>query len=307
MARFTKKTNASLQKKALYGFIWLLCLYVVFIGFRAFRQSILLDSLDRINIVYYGEDVELLSFGLKDTVNYIVSFSHSDKVSVPGGYGRYNVGALGKLAQIEKDPQLIGRTFSSMASAHVDYYIMPKKPDVYDADSTDDPQYSPRELISRLFSSDQLTNANIFDKLFIAYYISRQRQKDFAPLRSISEIAEGNQENFSERRFLKKYKGFFYHQSLRQEGMEVKVLYDSYSSAVTLARVIEGQGIRVVDLTRDEKAKKVDGCAIYSASTSNSKTIHYLQRTFGCSRIEEKTEGADIILVIGSGLSERWK
>ena len=171
MARILK-SRPQIKQKILYGFIWVIVLYVIFIGFRAFRQSILLDSLDRINIVYYGDEVELLSFGLKDKVNYIVSFSHKDKVSVPGGYGRYNVGALGKLAQIEKDPQLIARTFSSMASAHVDYYIMPKKPDVYDADSTDDPSYSPRELVTRLFSSDQLTNANIFDKLFIAYHIA---------------------------------------------------------------------------------------------------------------------------------------
>lgn len=306
MARMTKQTS-DIKKKALYVFTWIIGCYLIFVSFRAFRQSIILDSLDRVNIIYYGKEVELFSFGVKDDVHYIVSFSHTDKVSVPGGYGRYNVGALGKLAQIEKDHPLIGRTFSSMTSAHVDYYVLPKKPDVYDAQSTEDPPFLPRDLISQLFSSSYTTNANFFDKVYLSYLILNQRQKDFAPLRSISEVGAGKEEYFSERRFLKKYKGFFYHQSLRQEGKEVKILYDSYTAAVTLSRVIEGQGIRVVDLSQDDIAKKTVGCRIEYTVDKNSKTIHYLQRTFGCDVQKGTSDGSEIVLIIGSGLSERWK
>ncbi|MBP9798087.1 hypothetical protein KBC70_02970 [Candidatus Woesebacteria bacterium] len=306
MARILKQ-QSKVKRNALYVFIWLLGMYIVFVAFRTLRQSILLDSLDRVNVVYYGENVELFSFGIKDDVNYIVSFSHVDKVSVPGGYGRYNVGALGKLAQIEKDHPLIGRTFSSMVSAHVDYYVMPQNPDVYDGKGTDDPQFEQGQLISQLFSSSYSTNANFFDKLYISYLMSKHRQNDFAPLRSISEIVSGKEENFSERRFLKKYKGFFYHQSLREEGEQVKVLYDSYSSAVTLSRVIEGQGIRVADLTESDVAKQVVGCRVEYRDNDRSKTVHYLQRTFGCTVQQGTTEGADITLTVGAGLAERWK
>jgi hypothetical protein len=137
--------------------------------------------------------------------------------------------------------------------------------------------------------------------------MSKHRQNDFAPLRSISEIVSGKEENFSERRFLKKYKGFFYHQSLREEGEQVKVLYDSYSSAVTLSRVIEGQGIRVADLTESDVAKQVVGCRVEYRDNDRSKTVHYLQRTFGCTVQQGTTEGADITLTVGAGLAERWK
>jgi len=306
MARILKQPSKT-KIYALYIFIWLVGIYSVFVSLRALRQSIVLDSLDRVNVVYYGKDVELISFGIKDDVNYIVSFSHNDNVSVPGGYGRYNVGALGKLAQIEKDQPLIGRTFSSMISAHVDYYVMPKKPDVYDGEGTDDPMFEPRQLISQLFSSSYATNAHFFDKLYLSYLLSKHRQKDFAPLRSISEITVGKEANFSERRFLKKYKGFFYHQSLREEGKQVKVLYDSYSSAVTLSRVIEGQGIRIADLSESDDSRLVMGCRVTYADDGSSKTLHYLQRTFGCAREKAHVEGADMILTIGAGVAERWK
>lgn len=306
MARLLKQQSQT-KKYMLYGFIWLLGIYGLFVSLRELRQSVVLESLDRVNVVYYGENVELYSFGINDNVNYIVSFSHADNVSVPGGYGRYNVGALGKLAQLEKDQPLIGRTFSSMISAHVDYYVMPKKPDVYDGIGTDDPKFEPRQLISQLFSSSYTTNAHFFDKLYLSYLLSKHRQKDFAPLRSISETTAGKESNFSERRFLKKYKGFFYHQSLREEGKQVRVLYDSYSSAVTLSRVIEGQGIRVVDLSQSDKAKKVVGCLVEYTEDSSSKTLHYLQRTFGCESKKNEIEGADMLITIGAGVAERWK
>ena len=291
---------------ALYLLAGVLCVYFLFVLARAFKESIIIQKRDRINIVYYGRETELISIGLTDGVHYIVSFSQNNKVSVPGGYGRYNVGALGKLAALEKTPDLIGKTFSSMISAHVDYYILPKEPEVYSGEDTDSPMFSQKSAISQMFSGPFVTNAHIFDKLYIAFLLSQRRQKDFAVLRSLSEEGEDGNINFSERRFLKKFKGFFYHQSLRQEEKEVQIVYHRYSAATTLSRVIEGQGVRVVDLADGSISEGRKKCVL-TAEDTTGKTIHYLARMFNCDVQKGSPEASDIKLVMGTELTEQWK
>lgn len=304
-----RSSSFSLQKWGLYGFVALFVIYLGFIAVRSFRQSLILDKRDRINIVFYGEEAVLLSFGLADDVRYIVSFSHADKVSVPGGYGRYPVGSLGKLAELEKDPDLIYRTFASMASAQVDYYVFPKNAGVFEKLDTDTPAFIPNVFIKQLFSHAYISNLSLLDKLYMTYLISKYRVNDFVVLRSIAQENEDGGTNFSEKRFLKKYKGFFYHESLRDEAKEIKIIYsDSYASAVTLGRVIEGQGIRVVDLSEQQDDAPVQaGCLVTYSSFEESKTAVYLEKRFGCRMRKGKTEGADIILNLGQQLSETWK
>jgi hypothetical protein len=254
--------------------------------------------------------VVLISFGLTDNVNYIVSFDHNDKVSVPGGYGRYRVGALGKLAQIEKDPGLIARTFSSMASTYVDYYVFPKDSEVYEdpkVEDQDEPVFVASKLSRQLFSRGFASNAHVLDRIYLAYTLSKYRSQDFVPLHGLAQKSEGGGTDFSEKRFLKKYKGFFYHQSLRDEGKEVKIVYaSSYGAAAALSRVIEGQGIRVVDLSQEDTADR-ESCQVVYSSFGTSKTAWYLGKRFGCQLIKGETEGADIILVLGTQLTEIWK
>jgi hypothetical protein len=291
----------------IYAAVALVVVYLAFVAVRSFRTSLLLDKRDRINIVFYDEEAVLLSFGLADDVRYIVSFSHADKVSVPGGYGRYPVGSLGKLSELESDPDLMGRTFGSMSSAYVDYYVLPKKSGVFEKLDTDTPAFIPRAFIRQLFSSDYTSNASLFDKFYLTFLISKYRVQDFVVLRSIAQEAENGDSNFSEKRFLKKYKGFFYHASLRDEAKEVKIIYStSYPSAVTLSRVIEGQGIRVVDLSEDDGVPPKN-CIVTYSSFGVSKTATYLQNRFGCQLTKGETEGSDILLTLGEKLTEDWK
>lgn len=305
------KRRASLHNKQwqtilLYIVVVVVLFYLIFIVVRSFYSSVLLDKRDRINIVFYGEEAVLLSFGLVDDVHYIVSFSHADKVSVPGGYGRYVVGALGKLAVLEKDEELISRTFSSMSSAYVDYFVFPEESDVFEKPDTDSPAFIPSELTRRLFSRDYVTHGNIIDKIYLAYLISKHREQDFVVLRSIAQENDEGELEFSEKRFLKKYKGFFYHQSLREEGEEVRIVYDTYPGAVTLSRVIEGQGVRVVDLSKAEGDLQ-GRCIVTHSSDIQSKTVFYLSKRFNCSVKKGDTENADITLTMGTRLTEEWK
>jgi hypothetical protein len=300
------RRSNSKQKRILYIIAGIILLYIGVIFVRSLQHSLILDKKDRLNIVFYSDEAVLLSFGLKDNVHYIGSFSHKDKVSVPGGYGRYAVGSLGRLANLEKDSDLIGRTFSSMASMYVDFYIFPKNAEVFDKPDTDTPYYSSTDFIKRLFSSDFQTNAGLLDRIYIALFLSRIRGNNFVVIRSVSQKSEDGDIEFSERRFLKKYKGFFYHESLREEGKAVQILYDAYPGAVTLSRVIEGQGIRVVDLSRSEKEIR-DRCVVQHNEDTTSKTVYYLTRLFGCTVKKGEVQSADIIFSMGSELTEEWK
>ncbi len=284
----------------------LLVIYLLVILVRGIIGSALLERSDRINMMFYDTEAILLSFGLTDDVHYIVSFSHIDKVSVPGGYGRYPVGSLGRLAQLEDDPDLMLRTISSMVSGYVDYYVYPKNSEVYDKVDTDKPTFEKRELIIRMFSPSFETNASFIDKLYISYLLLQRRPQDFIILRSVADETEVGETEFSEKRFLKEYKGFFYHQLLREESKEVQILYNSYPGAVTLSRVIEGQGIRVVDLSEsnDEINKR---CHLRYSDASPNRTVTYLKNRFGCDLEQGNTEGSDIIINMGSSLTEEWK
>lgn len=290
-----------------YVFLGLLSIYLLFVTVRSLRQSALMQKRDRINIVMYGPEPVLISVGLTDGVHYVIPFSHEDSVTVPGGYGRYRVGALGKLAHLEKDPELITRTFSSMISAYVDYSIAPKDTRIYSKTSDEQPAFDALTVLKQVFSSHYSFDGNVFDKLYLVYTLAQYRAQDFAVLKgTFKEDAEGDI-IFSEKRFLKKYRGFFYHQSLRDEAEEIRLVYVSYSSAVTLARIIEGQGVRVVDLTEDSHISPPQGCRVTTSKEELTKTVHYLANIFGCSTHMGKVEGADTEVVLGARLSDKWE
>lgn len=295
-----------LQKGVVYAVVACLCVYLSFVLVRTIMASALLDKRDRINVVFYGKETVLLSLGLADNVNYIISFDNEDRVSVPGGYGRYRVGALGKLADLERDPELLSRTFSSMISAYVDYYVYQPNKDVFEGEDLEDTPFTSRLFVQRLFSSSDKTNAGIVDRMYLAYVLSKYRSQDFVSLRGMSQINDEKETDYSEKRFLKKYKGFFYHKSLRDEAKEVKLLYTtSYNAAEVVSRVIEGEGIRVVDLS--EVATSAQQCKVTYSSFGESKTARYLSRRFGCDLVTGETEGSDIIVSLGEELTEVWK
>lgn len=291
-----------------YIFVGFLIAYGLFAGIRSLRQSIILDARDRINIIFYNSSPLFLSFGLTDEVNYIMSPRHDLIVQVPGGYGQYPAGAVGRLSDIEKKPELIQRAFSSSISGFTDYYVTPKTHQVYEDSKDMETEYKKWKLIQQLFSPHNNSNMTFFDKLFIAYSIAKNRQSDFVELKPVEKPEKGMDDSvaFYEKGFQKKYKGFFFHQSLREEALSVKILYYSDSAAVTLSRIIEGEGIRVVDLSKLDEVGK-ERCVIQHNLNEKTKTVRFLSKQFQCRVEKDDVEGADIIMVAGEGLENDWK
>ena len=111
-------------------FILFVTLGLTYYLFKSITSSVFLKGRDKINVVFYGEKTRFYSLDQKN-VNYLLSFSNLVKVIVPGGYGKYKVGAVGKLASLEKKPDIIRKTFSATTSTLVDLYFYQKKTTIY--------------------------------------------------------------------------------------------------------------------------------------------------------------------------------
>lgn len=280
-----------------------LALYVIWAGVRNIRGSSYTP--DRLNIVIYDQVPVLLSLGLSDKVNYVVTFSHEDKVYAPGGYGRYRVGALGKLAHLEQDADLVSRAFSSMISAHVDYSLVPRSSTVYEDLKGAQPDFTALTIAKHVFSDMYTFDGGLIDKVYVLYKLASYRSSNFIQLAGTFKEDPDGDIIFSEKRFQKKYRGFFYHKTLRDEAKNVQIEYSTYSAGAVLSRIIEGQGIRVVDLRATEKPVKT--CEVLYQGLQKPLTVDYIAERFSCEARSGKVEGAEILIRMSANMDERWK
>jgi len=286
--------------------IAVMVLYIVFISFRTISTSLFFSHGDRITILFYGTNSQLLSLDLKDNVNYIIDFDNEMAALVPGGYGRYKFGALGRLSEIEKNPKILLNTFSSAISGYVPYYVTPQKNAVYDEEFQHARAGIPKINLLTVFNSSHLrTNARFTDRLFLFFTLINKRRSDFIPL-SGSLHDPSKSTLYSEESFQKKYKGFFYEKRLRAEGKNIRIVYGTYSATKTLSRIIEGIGIRVVDVSYLGDKMIPAGCTILDSSKSNLTSVT-LSKLFDCQIKHGQISGADIELILGQKLERDWE
>ncbi len=251
--------------------------YILFATIRSFSTSLFFSTNGRVTILYYSDAPKVISIGRAESVNYELFFDPEKRVIVPGGYGRYKVGALGKLAEIEKKPEILTQAFSSAISARVDYDMSA--------------------------STGWRTHISLIDRVYLYFLLLNQKKSDFISLNT-SYTDPAHRQDFSENSFQKKYKGFFYERRLRTEGKNISIVYKNYASVKTLSRIIEGEGIRVVDVSY----KETPGNDCYIIDTAkNSETSKYLARTFNCRIQQGSVNGADIQLVLGEKLEKNWE
>ena len=101
------------RHQALYIFlIAFLLFYLLYKLFSAFSASLFFNRPSRLNVVIYGPSTVYYSFDSQDKQNYRIQFDPEVKVDVPGGYGKYRVGSLGKLVKLEHNPEIFKKTFS---------------------------------------------------------------------------------------------------------------------------------------------------------------------------------------------------
>jgi len=276
--------------KFLIIFFWLIFFIVLNL-----KSSIFLNKKERVNLVFYGPKTVVYSLSLNNDLTYLIYYPVNLSLLVPGGYGFYRVGALGKLIFLEKKPDLFKKVFSANNSFFVDLYFYPKKNEIY-FDEKNDKKIWP--TVSEIFFNR--SNANFVDRLLVFYYLWLKKPNFY------QTISISNQKKFDQNDFFKKNIGTFYKKIYRQENLTIQILYNrNYQTAKLLAQILEGEGIRVVDLSQ----KKLDlnqSCQIVTSLKIKTQTVKDIKQFFSCSFKSGETPVSDIIIKLGK-LEKDWE
>ncbi len=301
-----KTQNSKLKTKLILDKInyplYIIVFFIVLFFFNSLKKSLFFQKRDRINLVFYGEKTIFYSLGLADRVNYWLYFYPNLKVKIPGGYGNYRIGALGKLIDLEKQPKIFIKTFSLATSSFVDFYFYPKKTEVYYGEKDEEryPFFLPN--LKQLFF--YRSNSNFFDRIYIFFKLREKRETEFIDL-NLKSTTINSDELFLEDNFAKTYQGYFYEKTYRNEKKTVQLSYTkNHLTADYVSKIIEGTGIRVVDLLYTKE--KTPACLVIENEPKFSKTAQVLADFFDCSLKRDKTEISDIILKLGEREGE-WE
>jgi len=279
-------------------------LVVLIIVLRQLFTSAFFVKEDRINILIYSPEPIYYSLEKGGEVHYLTTFNADSRTAVPGGYGIYRMGALGKLITLEKNPDLLKRTFSRITGSMIDYYFFPRSDSIYYGSS----EKVRLPKIGELFMYD--TNGNFFDRMYIFLQFFGKHLTDFEEIH-IKKVQTGETILLSDVAFARQYLGYFYHKSLRKENKTVQILYtNSYVSAKNLSRVIDGEGVRVVDVDVGQQptANSQQTECIVKENTEKgfSLTAKEIACFFNCILIKGKGRVSDIIIEMGRAEKE-WE
>ena len=269
----------------MFGFALLFCFLVVFVIF-SFSNSLFVKNKDRINIVVQTKErMTYYSISTKDDVNYLIYFNPDSKLIAPGGYQYYRFGALAKLAHLDKKPEVLKKAFSSATSSFIDYYFYPPDPPVLYGSSVSEQVHFPSFEELFWYSS----NANVLDRLYLYFRFLSSAKPHFNVLPSPKLVED----------YAKSYQGFFYNRTYRKERKLVQIIYTKkYETADLISRILEGNGIQVVDVSYEKKSYNI--CLVVENSDRFSKTASDLADFFSCKLQKGKTGTFDILFMLGN-------
>jgi hypothetical protein len=261
------------------------------------------DKKDRVNIIFYSDKTYMVSLGVADGINYLSMLDNDMSALVPGGYGHYKVGALGKLADLDKNHELITQTASSIFSAKFNYYFFPKNSGIYLDIPNNDERIGGIDLFKNVFLGNYITSANFLDKIYIYFSLASKRRSDFTNVDL--DVCMDKDKVLNEKECAKKYQGYFYQNFLREESKTISLVYNDIATAVLISRVIEGDGVCVVDYTQNTKDQK-NNCVVEESGVDFSKTAQFLASSFDCSLSKNTVSIADIRLIFGKDMQKKW-
>ncbi len=279
-----------------------LCIFL-FIGYLFYKNiigSVFLKKKDRINVVFYGPTTVFYSLGRDENINYFFRPPSNLEIEVPGGYGYYRVGALGKLFSLERKKDILKKSFSSLSSSFVDLYFYPTTNTIYYDEIT--PQ---KFLPSSSFIFTNSSNANLLDRFLLWTVFLQKSSNQYKEITDFPQKKRHNRALFDREAFFKEFQGYFYKKTYRNISDHVQILYTkSYKTALLISDILEGEGIQVVDLSQTETPQ--NGCKIiYSSQRINDPTPKDMNSFFGCTIEKGETTISDIILILGS-LEKEW-
>jgi len=281
--------------------IFLVFLFGIVI-FQQYSSSLFFQKKDRVNVVFYGKNTVYYSLGKYDGVHYFISFYPDVKVKVPGGYGNYRVGGLGKLVELEKKSDIFRKTFSVTTASTVDrYFFFPSQNIYYGKEEMDEDSLAFPTYKDIFFST---SNSNVFDRIFIFFQFLGKRKRQFSEIDYKSMLGT-DEEFFQDKDFAKKYQGFLYNRIYRKEKKTVQIQYEnSYKTALFISKIIEGNGIRTVDLSNANPTKGM--CEVIEDAKAFSQTTKDMAGFFGCILKRGRPASSDILMKLGS-VEKEWE
>ncbi|MFW5703481.1 MAG: hypothetical protein ACOCXQ_01480 [Patescibacteria group bacterium] len=278
-------------------------LYLTSFIIRDIRHSLLFSRQDRVNIIVYDDVPTYYSFGLREVGNYALSFYPDLRAQVPGGYGYYRIGALGKLVKLEQDPDILRRTFSSITSTFVDYSFYTNSDDVYYG-GEEVKKKEKRPTIQQILLME--SNASLVDRLIILSLLNRIKSNtiheiSYVPYDQVKEDTIINNEQF-----LDKQIGAFYQKTYRDENLNVQIIYSkSRDTAHHISSLLNGNGIVVVDISQEKNDNL--NCTIRTEYVDRRyQTVEFLSNFFDCDIESGRTGVYDIQFLLG-GVEETWE
>lgn len=263
---------------------------LAYITLRAYTQSLYHNTLTRVNIGIWGKHSYVLSLGKTSRQHYIFLFANSYEVEVPGGLKKYKIGALGKLAGLEKDPQLFAKAMGQGGGVFIHKHLYDDTQEIFYDDSwVDSLSFTDikTELMLSIFRAGEL---NVFDRLFVLMTIRDARPGQTTLVRVKTSVPQL----------------LLYEKSFRNEKKLVQILYSgSQHTAIFISKMLENTGIRVADITQNPKRQS--GCSIIESSGRFSQTASFLSSYFGCALEKGETGLYEIIWLLDQGVEDTWQ
>ncbi|MDA1316897.1 MAG: hypothetical protein O3B87_02625 [bacterium] len=281
--------------------IVLVGLYSLFKLYQLVSQSLFGVAPDRINIVLYGPETFYYSLDRANNRDYAIAFQPDLKIDVPGGYGMYRVGSLGKLADLDDDPNLIKNTFSLTTTTFVHYVFSNNTNEVYYGEEI--PVLQKPALKKILFEP---SNASVLDRIYLVLMLLGDSASNYQPISFIEQKeAIFDDISFENELFFDESIGLLFQETYRDEHASIQILYTgTYATASRISDLLEGNGIRVSDISYDIDSNT--NCMVIYSADNPSQTARDLGTQFGCTLRFGKTDVYDILFILGE-IEQKWK
>ena len=299
-----KGTSIPLHHRLIYfGAVLAVLLYAGSWLYRELSQSLYVTKKDRINIVIYQEYPTFYSFGIGEVGNYAITFYPDLRAEVPGGYGFYRIGALGKLISLEDDPEILRRTFSGITTTFIDYSFYASTDDVYYGGKKEE-EVGGKPSFTDIFLMK--SNASLFDRIFILTLLNKIEPNSVDSIGYLPYESVQNDTIFDTGRFLERLIGTFYQKTYRNENLNIQISYtENYKTATYINSILNGNGIFVSDITSAQNDYK--NCTIVEEDVvKHTYTAESLAKFFGCDLTVGETSIYDILFVLGD-LDDWWE
>jgi len=261
--------------------VFILFLYSI----QTVRQSLFFSSRNRVSIAVLAPHAFVMSYDKKTAITNVIYFNSNAQVTVPGGYGWYNLNSLPLLGKIEhKEFAITRHAFEELVGAPVDAVVIPVGSDIVDKSSEPFIEWffaKRRSFLTPLSSQYKLSEHTIVDWYFFRTILATRKDKLVFVDGSTGLVqTKKNGMRYSAEKLDLTVKGFLYWTYPSIGGsVNIFVSQEQYSAGTRIGRIVEGAGMKVLDV---QTVQQVPSTCMLIGARQHRDTLHSLANYFGC-------------------------